>query len=309
MAKMNIALDDADFLAVFPMQGEGNVRLVGAVKQSAKARPGLRWDDVSDSIIRRLKMEVQEVRWFSTYHVHHRVASTFRKGHAFLLGDAGHIHSPVGGQGMNTGIGDAINLAWKLAAVIKDGAPEMLLDTYEPERIAFARKLVATTDRAFTFVDKRSALATFVRTRIVPPLLRFLFTIRYVRSAAFLALSQTKINYRQSRLSEGKAGLIQGGDRLPWLQQEDGSDNFSALAQRCWQVHLYGEKNAALDTFCKERGIPFFTFPLAKGRRNEGIPNGALLVIRPDGYVGLAMLNAGLARLSAYFENWGIGTR
>ena len=67
-----------------------------------------------------------------------------------MLGDAAHIHSPVGGQGMNTGIGDAINLAWKLAAVLNERAADSLLDTYEHERIGFARRLVATTDRVFS---------------------------------------------------------------------------------------------------------------------------------------------------------------
>ena len=81
------------------------------------------------------------VNWFSTYRVHHRVADQFRKGRAFLLGDAAHIHSPVGGQGMNTGIGDAVNLAWKLAAVLQGRAGSAILDSYEPERIAFARRL------------------------------------------------------------------------------------------------------------------------------------------------------------------------
>src|SRR6185503_2516225 len=99
----------------------------------------------------RLGIEVTKVNWFSTYHVHHRVAGSFRRGHAFLLGDAAHIHSPAGAQGMNTGIGDAINLAWKLAAVLKGRADAKILDTYEPERMGFARKLVATTDQVFTF--------------------------------------------------------------------------------------------------------------------------------------------------------------
>ena len=75
------------------------------------------------------------------------MADHFRNGRAFLLGDAAHIHSPAGGQGMNTGIGDAINLAWKLTAVLAGGAPDKLLDSYEVERIAFARRLVKTTDR------------------------------------------------------------------------------------------------------------------------------------------------------------------
>jgi 2-polyprenyl-6-methoxyphenol hydroxylase-like FAD-dependent oxidoreductase len=80
--------------------------------------------------------------------VHHRVTEHFRKGRAFLLGDAAHIHSPAGGQGMNTGIGDAINLAWKLAAVLGGRAPDTLLDSYEPERIAFARPLASQHHRS-----------------------------------------------------------------------------------------------------------------------------------------------------------------
>src|SRR5207302_9639487 len=97
-----------------------------------------------------------------------RVAERFRDGRVFLLGDAAHVHSPVGGQGMNTGIGDAVNLAWKLAAVLNGGAGDRLLATYEPERIAFARRLVATTDRVFTMVTKQGAFARWVRTRFVP---------------------------------------------------------------------------------------------------------------------------------------------
>jgi 2-polyprenyl-6-methoxyphenol hydroxylase-like FAD-dependent oxidoreductase len=95
-----------------------------------------------------MDITVARVNWFSTYRVHHRVADHFRKGRAFLLGDAAHIHSPLGRQGMNTGIGDAVNLAWKLAAVLQSRAGSPLLDSYEPERIAFAQRLVATTDEA-----------------------------------------------------------------------------------------------------------------------------------------------------------------
>ena len=90
----------------------------------------LRFDDVSDRAIKNLKVTVDKTNWFSTYRVHHRVAQ-IPHGRAFLLGDAAHIHSPAGGQGMNTGIGDAINLAWKLQAVL-DGAPEPLSTAMKP---------------------------------------------------------------------------------------------------------------------------------------------------------------------------------
>ena len=124
---------------MFPLAGKGRVRLIGTVRDDRADRAdALKFEDVSGRIIENFKIDVEKINWFSTYHVHHRVAEHFRKGRAFLLGDAAHIHSPVGGQGMNTGIGDAINLAWKLKAVLAGSASEALLDTYETERIAFA---------------------------------------------------------------------------------------------------------------------------------------------------------------------------
>src|SRR3984885_8593238 len=150
--ELNIAFDQSDFLVIFPLKGEKRARLIGMLRDREDMKSGdLTWNDVSQRVINRLHVDVERVNWFSTYRVHHRVAEHFRGGRAFLLGDAAHIHSPVGGQGMNTGIGDAVNLAWKLAAVLR-GATPSLLDTYETERIGFARRLVQTTDQAFTEV-------------------------------------------------------------------------------------------------------------------------------------------------------------
>src|SRR5213078_4255506 len=149
---------------------------------------------------------------------------------AFLLGDAAHIHSPVGGQGMNTGIGDAVNLAWKLAAVLNRGADESLLDSYEPERIAFARRLVATTDRAFTGVTSDGAIARRVRLNVVPAVIPMIFAFALARRLMFRTVSQTAVNYRGSSLSEGGVGSVHGGDRLPWTTVEVSSgDNFTPL--------------------------------------------------------------------------------
>ena len=165
-------MDESDFLAVFPLAGEGRARLIGTVRdERAEHADTLKFEDVSDRAIQNLGVQVRRLNWFSTYHVHHRVAQQFRKGRAFLLGDAAHIHSPAGGQGMNTGIGDAINLAWKLAAALRGTAPDRLLDSFEAERIVFARRLVATTDRAFSFATAEGAIADVLRTRIFPLLI------------------------------------------------------------------------------------------------------------------------------------------
>ena len=117
--ELHVALDKTDFLAVFPLKGDSRVRLVGTIRAEVENQnERLSWNDVSKRVIEWIRIDVKCVNWFSTYRVHHRVADHFRKERAFLLGDAAHIHSPVGGQGMNTGIGDAVNLAWKLAAVL-----------------------------------------------------------------------------------------------------------------------------------------------------------------------------------------------
>jgi 2-polyprenyl-6-methoxyphenol hydroxylase-like FAD-dependent oxidoreductase len=120
--ELHAALDDADFVAAFPMKGVGHARLVGMAEAPGGGREALAWEDVGKGVLERLGVGVERVNWFSTYRVHHRVADRFRRGRAFLLGDAAHIHSPVGGQGMNTGIADAVNLAWKLAAVLRGRA-------------------------------------------------------------------------------------------------------------------------------------------------------------------------------------------
>jgi 2-polyprenyl-6-methoxyphenol hydroxylase-like FAD-dependent oxidoreductase len=109
--QLHASLDEAEFILLFPLKREGHARLVGVVRDDADASDGLTWDDVSTVLLGRMGITVERVNWFSTYRVHHRVADHFRRGRAFILGDAAHIHSPVGGQGMNTGIGDAVNLA------------------------------------------------------------------------------------------------------------------------------------------------------------------------------------------------------
>jgi 2-polyprenyl-6-methoxyphenol hydroxylase-like FAD-dependent oxidoreductase len=290
--EVNIGLDTTDFLAVFPLKREGRARLVGTVRQEAEGEhESLSWDDVSKHVIEWMSIAVARVNWFSTYRVHHRVADHFRKGRAFLLGDAAHVHSPVGGQGMNTGIGDAVNLAWKLAAVLDGRAAAQILDSYEPERIAFARRLVATTDQAFTGVTSDGAMARRLRLNIAPLLMPPLFRLAMVRRFMFRTVSQTSVNYRGSSLSEGQAGRVHGGDRLPWVKAASSGiakDNFAPLASLDWQVHVYGDPRPGLRTACERRKLPLHVFPWHPEMRPSGLRRNALYLVRPDGYVALA---------------------
>jgi 2-polyprenyl-6-methoxyphenol hydroxylase-like FAD-dependent oxidoreductase len=107
--------------------------------------------------------------------VHHRWIENFRYNRIFFAGDAAHIHSPAGGQGMNTGIQDAYNLAWKLALTINGKGSDKLLDTYNLERLPFARQLVKSTDLAFFMATSGRWYHKIFRSRIVPLLLPMLF--------------------------------------------------------------------------------------------------------------------------------------
>jgi 2-polyprenyl-6-methoxyphenol hydroxylase-like FAD-dependent oxidoreductase len=304
---LNLDLDQADFLAVFPLKADGHVRLVGAISDERAAHADtLTFDDVSRQAIDDMKIAVSKVNWFSTYHVHHRVTNHFSKGRAFLLGDAAHIHSPAGGQGMNTGIGDAVNLAWKLAAVLKRSAPPALLDSYEPERIGFARRLVQTTDRAFTLASSEGKLAERIRTQVVPRIAPALTGLEPVRKFAFRTVSQMVVNYRRGPLSEGAAGDVWGGDRLPWVKLANGADNFTPLQTLDWQVHVYGEASPELSQACQARGLDLRRIPWAPGMRKTGVKQDALYLVRPDGYVALAEPRGDAERLLAYLDAHGI---
>jgi len=299
--ELHVDLDEADFLAVFPLAGgEGRARLIGTVRDERADHPeSLTFEDVSNRAIQNLKVSVDRVNWFSTYHVHHRVAEKFRKGRCFLLGDAAHIHSPAGGQGMNTGIGDAINLAWKLAAVLTGRAPDSLLDSYEAERIGFARQLVATTDRVFAFATADGPMADTLRTRIAPLVIPTIMRIKALRRYILRVVGQIAIHYRSGPLSVGKAGGVHGGDRLPWVAI-DGVDNFASFSGTTWQVHVYGTPSQDIVGWCADRGLRLQVFDWRAEHEAAGLKKDATYLLRPDSYVALADSSGSSRALELY---------
>src|SRR5229473_650865 len=202
-------------------------------------------------------LDFKECSWFSIYHIHHRAAEKFRDRRCFLLGDAAHVHSPAGGQGMNTGLQDAYNLGWKLALVVKGHADAALLDTYEAERIPVAQRLLATTDRAFMLVVSDSWLAGLFRTRILARIVAFAMRFERPKQLAFRTVSQTGIAYRESPLSKMLPGLPDGapraGDRFPWLRlrfQANGpvEDLFQKLDDTRYNLIVIGQPAPSEET-------------------------------------------------------------
>ncbi len=163
---------------------------------------------------------------------------------------------------MNTGIGDAVNLAWKVGAVVTGKADPMILQTYETERIGFAHSLVATTDRLFQGVAGTGLAAEMFRTMLLPHVVPFVLGFTPVKEAQFKLVSQTRIHYPDSALSAGKAGHVAGGDRLPWVED---AGNYDGLASLAWQVHVYGEAGAGVRRWAEARGLALQVFAWTPG--------------------------------------------
>jgi 2-polyprenyl-6-methoxyphenol hydroxylase-like FAD-dependent oxidoreductase len=226
-----IAFSDTSFAAFFPMS-EGRCRVISLLPEGLSQQESITFEDVDRDFAARMQMEVRlsDPRWISTYHAHHRYTSTFQKGRCFLAGDAAHVHSPVGAQGMNTGLQDAYNLAWKLALVITGKASPELLESYNEERLPIAKSLVRTTDRVFNLTLNTNRLARWWVMFAAPKALALVLREKHLARLAFTTISQIGIHYRQSRLSSDASSgdfprrAPQPGDRLPFVEYPE-NDN------------------------------------------------------------------------------------
>jgi 2-polyprenyl-6-methoxyphenol hydroxylase-like FAD-dependent oxidoreductase len=301
--QVNVYLWRDGFHLFFPMRGKDHWRIVGILPSELRNRKDVAFDAVVPSLRDEAgdALAFRHCSWFSTYRIHHRAASRFRDRRCFLLGDAAHIHSPVGAQGMNTGLQDAYNLAWKLALVVRGEADPTLLETYERERMPVAQRLLNTTDRGFRLVVSDSWLAGLFRTRVLARIASFALSRTAVQRFAFRTVSQTGIHYRSCPLSESLPGLPddapRAGDRFPWLRVKLAAgrpvtDFFAALDDLHFQLLLIGlgtpvdwPRQAASDS------VVVHAIPIDWGNdaelRRARIPVPSFYLLRPDGHVGL----------------------
>jgi hypothetical protein len=313
--ELNVYLWRKGFHLLFPMRGTDHWRIVGIVPPALRGRDDLTFDDVIPSIREQAGSELvfQRCSWFSTYRIHHRRAEGFRKGRCFLLGDAAHIHSPVGAQGMNTGLQDAYNLGWKLALVVSGQADAALLDSYEAERIPVAEALLSTTDRLFSLVISDNWMTGLLRTRLVPQLMGLAMKLPRVQKLAFLTISQTGISYRASRLSKTLPGLPetapQSGDRFPWLRlmfspQGAREDLYAKLDDTRFSLIVFGQPAPTDGTMGLGSNLRILTVPASTENIRElnraGVPATAFYLLRPDGYVGLSGVRLDPAAVERY---------
>ena len=298
--ELNVFLLSDGFHLFFPMRGRDHWRVVGILPPALRGRDGLTFDDVIPTLHTQAAkgLAFRDCRWFSTYRIHHRRAERFRAGRCFLLGDAAHIHSPVGAQGMNTGLQDAYNLGWKLALVVSGGAREALLDTYAAERMPVAERLLQTTDRGFAFVVSDHWFSRMLRTRVLALIPALAMRFDAARKLAFRAISQTGIAYPDSALSQTEPGLPdespRAGDRFPWMKLiftsgAPAEDLFTRLDDTRFNLILVGQAEGvdAVDASVVVHEIPDLASNVAVLKR-AGIRRPSYFLLRPDGHIGLA---------------------
>ncbi len=311
---LHVCFAKETFVVFFPLKGENRYRIVGVFPEEFAREEG---DVLYEEIEQRIKeeaelnLDVHDVEWFSTYKVHTRHVNKFSEGRCFLAGDSAHVHSPAGAQGMNTGIQDSYNLAWKMALVLKGAAGETLLDTYNEERLENAKNLLQTTDRMFQLVASPEWLLSFVRMNVFPPIAKYIFNLDMVKQFIFPIISQIGINYRHSTLSQhaGDENFnVKAGDRMPYFLV-DGQSIYDQLheAKFHWLVFSNEPENGRASPGELENQYAEFVvrhaFPLdSQVEQVFGTDKPFSVLLRPDNYIGLISDGNSVSGLTAYLN-------
>jgi 2-polyprenyl-6-methoxyphenol hydroxylase-like FAD-dependent oxidoreductase len=276
------------FVLFFPMEGASHYRIVGVLPEGTTIQNDYTFSDVEPFIREAIvsPVEFKELRWFSTYKVHSRKADFFSKRRCFIAGDAAHIHTPAGGQGMNTGIQDAYNLAWKIAYKIRGEVNQEVLNTYNTERSNNAKYLLQTTDRMFDIMSGVNRFWNFVRLSLFPLLVTIVSNSQLVRKKIFPLIGQVGIAYPDSYLTiKSSLGKVKAGDRMHYFVFSDGKSVFNYLTEPIFKLIFFGAEkiNASIvnDINIKIRLLSFKEIPSSVFGKNSGF----YILLRPDNHV------------------------
>lgn len=267
-------------------------------------------------------LTIRDPIWLSDFRINARMVDRFRSGRVFVAGDAAHIHSPAGGQGIVTGIQDATNLAWKLAAFLRENAPESLLDTYDEERRPIARAVLQRTTAVSHIIFALNPVARFFRERLLAPIL----ATAWVRRRLFANLSQLEMNYRGRTLSVSNDSAfsrvrVRAGDRTPDIvfAREEKKVSLFQLLGSYGMLALLGEAENDRAIADALSALHICTFLVRQQTANRTQPEclediygdfarlyGAegpfLYLIRPDGHVGLFQRQMDACGLAVYLK-------
>lgn len=311
---LHICLAKESFAVFFPLKGEKRYRLVGVFPEEfAKDEGEVLYEEIEARIreLAQFELDIHEVEWFSTYKVHTRHAERFSVGRCFLAGDSAHIHSPAGAQGMNTGIQDAYNLAWKLALVLKDAADKDLLNTYNEERLENAKNLLRTTDRMFQVAASDEWWLALLRTNVLPPIAKYILSLDSVRSFVFPLISQTGINYRHSSLSRHAGDedfRVKAGDRMPYVVL-DGVSVYDRLREPKFHLLAFSSddsQESKTDVESKSTElVDLHRFQLTGEVIDKfGTERPFTVFLRPDNYIGFISSESSGSDVSGYLSDF-----
>jgi len=258
-------------------------------------------DELQTILDRRIGgIRVTFSHWLTSFEIHHARVPAYRWGRVFLAGDAAHIHSPAGGQGMNTGMQDAFNLAWKLAAVVRGQAGDTLLDSYEAERIPVADSVITFTDR-LTRVGTLSGVPRRIRDLVIRTLSHVPAARRFMAETA----EEVNVNYRNSPIAVGRRlrhAKVVAGDHVPHAVDAAVQKQLSAVCgvQNAGHVVLTvaagavapaaGDGQVQVLVTADDTHVAGYDTVIADPdgvvAQRFGLKNGGRVVIRPDGYIG-----------------------
>jgi 2-polyprenyl-6-methoxyphenol hydroxylase-like FAD-dependent oxidoreductase len=277
-------------LAAFPIKGPHHFRIIMILPRDDTAPDRALSREQFESQLRRMVPAseptpvLRDVAWQTRYRLHRRGVPRFRMGPVFVAGDAAHIHSPAGGQGMNTGIQDAVNLAWKLALVARGRGPAWVLDTYDTERLPVAHTLLRGTDVMFAAMVSRGYGGSLLR-HVAPGIVLRLLLIPAVRARLLHFVSEIGIRYTHSPLS------VNGGDRAPALFE---------LFRHPEHTALLFSTDAGLATQLAHPEVVVHVVPDTRIWAKYHAPTGGLVLVRPDGYIGFRATSTGDRAIAGY---------
>jgi 2-polyprenyl-6-methoxyphenol hydroxylase-like FAD-dependent oxidoreductase len=321
-----ISVTNNSISGFFPMS-DGKWRIDGTISKELKQKETLTFDDVEEHFSERTRMDttLYNPEWFSVFHSHQHHAATFQKERCFLIGDAAHIHSPVGAQGMNTGLQDAFNLSWKLAFVLKGKADQALLDTFTSERLPVAKNTAQTTDHIFNLLASETVFNKTFRRYFFPFIIKTLSPViereNLISRYLFKSVSQTGIHYRESILSRKPSinflpsQSLRPGDRLPFIRfNEKGNEvNFQEKV-KATVFHLFiFSRNLPSEYHIKklERYRNALTFEIIlqtefnkKKFKSLGIKKKGFLLVRPDLYIAFQTEALNFKQLENYLSHF-----
>lgn len=263
---MKVFLHDRDLVVYLPLKGKKIGRII-AVKQlktlsnetaeSSGAEPAT-LEEVEEIVRRVTKLAVKltDPVWVTGYRIHHRAVKTYSVGKVFLAGDAAHIHSPAGGQGMNTGLQDAANLVWKMIVVLKGYAGDNLLATYQTERWPVGQKILKYTDRLFSMISSQKLWIARLRNMLLPRLIHFVSTNKKWRARTFQFISQLGIHYHDNDFlanvlakttADNPHKTLLAGCRAPNALITRNNDVFNLIKGYCFHVLALSRTSLTLD--------------------------------------------------------------